>query len=130
MKRIARAHPRATLSVAAFDSPRNLRMIPAMDEEPARLKPKRWIAFLPLVILPLLAAAVIEGPRLKRAMEHQIAAALAAAGQGWAKVTVAGRDVEIRGEAPSTAAAGVARSLAAATFGVRRVDMHVGTAPQ
>ncbi|WP_374329640.1 hypothetical protein [Aestuariivirga sp.] len=129
MKRIAVTQMLTPPPAAGFDSPPKLRMIPAMDEKPARMNPKRWMAFLPLVILPLLAAAVIEGPRLRRMTEHQIAAALVAAGQGWAKVTVTGRDVEIRGEAPSPEAAAVARSLAAATFGVRRVDMHVGTVP-
>jgi hypothetical protein len=130
MKRIAATHHGDAPSAAAFDSPQKLRMIPAMDEKPAGLKPKRWLAHLPLVILPLLAAAVIEGPHLKRQMEHQLTAALAAAGQGWAKVTITGRDAEIRGEAPNWASAGTAQLVAAATFGVRRVAMHVGTAPQ
>ena len=107
MKRIAATHRGDVAArAAAFNSPQKLRMIPAMDEKPATLKPKRWLAHLPLVILPLLAAAVIEGPHLKRQMEHQLTAALAAAGQGWAKVTITGRDVEIRGEAPNRASPG------------------------
>jgi len=130
MKWIAVEDLRQTAPRPGSDSPRKLHMIPVMAEEPARLKPQRWLAHLPLVILPLLAAAVIEGPRLRHDMEHRLTVALGAAGQAWAKVTVSGRDVEIRGTAPGRAAAGVAQAVAAATFGVRRVDMHVGTAQQ
>lgn len=127
MKWIAVESLRPALPQPGSQPPPNLHMIPAMTAEPAGLKPKRWLAHLPLVILPLLAAAVIEGPRLKHDMEHRLAAALAAAGQGWAKVTVSGRDVEIRGAAPGQAAAGEARAVVTAQYGVRRVAMHVGT---
>jgi hypothetical protein len=98
-----------------------------MDEKPAILKPLRWLAHLPLVILPFLAAA-IDGPRMQRDVERRVAAALVASGHGWAKVAVDGQDAEIRGVAPSRAAVDSARRIAAATAGVRRVDMRVGTA--
>ena len=130
MKWIAVEALRPALARHGFDSPQKLHMIPVMDEKHSRLKPGRWLAHLPLVILPLLAAVVIDGPHVKRNIEHRLTAALAAAGQGWAKVTVSGRDVEIRGIAPDRAAAGVAQAVAAASFGVRRVAMHVGTAQQ
>ena len=87
----------------------------------------RWVAHLPLVILPFLAAAV-ESPRLERGVERRALAALVSSGNGWARVSVSGRDVEIRGMAPDRAAVEAARAIALATAGVRRVDMRVGTA--
>lgn len=98
-----------------------------MRERVAILRPLRWLAHLPLAILPFLAAA-IEGPRLERVLQHRVEGALAAAGAGWAKVTADGRDLEIRGLAPDRAAAETARRVAAGVYGVRRVDMRTGTA--
>ena len=95
----------------------------AMDEPTSHMKPLRWLAHVPLVILPFLAAAAIEGPRLQHQVEGRVMAALAAAGQGWATFTVAGRDVEIRGLAPDRGAADAARAAVTATPGVRRVDV-------
>lgn len=92
------------------------------------MKPIRWLAFLPLAILPLLAAGATEGPRLEQALEARIGAALQGAGQGWARPSVSGRDLLITGTAPDKAAATLARSSAAATFGVRTVQMRVVTA--
>lgn len=88
------------------------------------MKPIRWLAFLPLVILPVLAAGATEGRRLERALEARIGEALEEARQGWARHKVSGRDVLITGTAPDQAAAERARSAAAATFGVRTVQMR------
>lgn len=90
------------------------------------MKPMRWLAHLPLVILPFLAAAAIEGPVLRSMLAREVTAALADAGQGWAKVTLHGRDVEIRGQSPGTSAAGAARAAAAAVAGVRRITLRSG----
>ncbi|MCA3560659.1 MAG: BON domain-containing protein [Aestuariivirga sp.] len=90
------------------------------------LKPLRWLVHLPLAILPFLAAAVIDGPKLGPEIGRRVQAALADAGQGWAKPMVTFRDVEIRGEAPDRAAVERARAAVAGTEGVRHVDMHVG----
>ena len=109
------------------DSMRELHIVPEMTGPAAYMKPVRWVAYLPLVILPLLAARVTEGPRLVAAVEARVTEALSAAGQGWVKLMVDGRDIEIRGVAPDRAAADAAREAAAGTFGVRRVEMRVGT---
>ena len=92
------------------------------------MKPLRWVAHLPLAILPFLSAASIEGWQLEPVMERRVRDALQAAGQDWAKPMADGRDVEIRGWAPSVAARDAARQAALETFGVRRVVMHAGTA--
>ncbi|PZF76259.1 hypothetical protein DK847_13765 [Aestuariivirga litoralis] len=113
---------------AAIDSPWKLRNLPVMDESTVYLRPLRWIAFLPLALLPFLAAAALQGPRLEARLQRQLQAELAAAGQGWAEVTVRGRDVEMRGLAPDKAAAASAAAVAAASFGVRRLEIRTGTA--
>lgn len=108
------------------DSAHKLQNLPKMTAK-RDMKPMRWLAHLPLAILPLLAAAAIEGRRLEPALERRVNASLATAGQDWAKPIADGRDIEIRGEAPNRAAIDAARRAAAATFGVRRVVMHAGT---
>lgn len=112
-----------------FDSPQKLRIIRHMSEGSSVFRPMRWLAHLPLVVLPFLAAAVIDGPRLGPRLERSVTAALAGAGQGWAKPTVFGRDVEIRGVAPDRAAVDLARAVVEGTAGVRRVDMRVRSGP-
>lgn len=51
-----------------LDSPQKLRNSPPMAKPPPTMKPMRWLAHLPLVILPFLAAAAIQGRQLDRAM--------------------------------------------------------------
>ena len=109
------------------DSPQKLQDVPEMTRQPSYMKPLRWLAHLPLVILPFLAAKAIEGPRFRAAVQLNVATTLAAAGQDWAKPIATGRDIEIRGIAPNRAAVEAARAAAEGTFGVRRVSMHVGT---
>jgi hypothetical protein len=109
------------------DSPQELQSRPEMVQSRSYMKPLRWLAHLPLVILPFLAAMAVEGRGVKTTVQTQVTAALAVAGQEWAKPIAMGRDVEIRGIAPNRAAVEAARAAAAATFGVRRVNMHVGT---
>lgn len=111
----------------ARDSWRFWRSIPVMGESPAIMKPLRWLAHLPLAALPVLAAGV-EAPRLEQAVGRQVVAALAASGADWATVAVDGRDVEIRGVAPDRARIEAAHQAVAQAFGVRRVEMHAGTA--
>ena len=110
------------------DSPPRLHNAPDMTPQRRYMRPLRWLAFLPLAALPLLAAIVTEQQRLERTIAADVAAALAAAGQGWAKPMVSGRDVEIRGVSPDRAASDAARRVTAAVFGVRRVDMRTGAA--
>lgn len=98
-----------------------------MRETTARMRPLQWLACLPLALLPALAAAVIEGPRLKSDLVQNVTAALADAGQGWARVSLSGRDLEIRGTAPDHAAIAAAHRIASGIPGIRRVDMRAGT---
>lgn len=129
MKWFASARPADGVTAAEgghlSDSAHKLHNSHMTRHEPHVLKPFRWLAHLPLAILPLLAAAVVEGPRLERDLQDSVTEALSEAGQGWARVLADGRDIEIRGAAPDKAAAEMARGMAAATFGVRRVAMHV-----
>lgn len=127
MKLIATEGSRLIPDNGLPDSSHELQDAPEMRRSISSMKPLRWLAHLPLVILPFLAAMAIEGPRLRAAVQLNVATALAAAGQDWAKPIAVGRDVEIRGVAPSRAAVEAARAAAVATFGVRRVKMHVGT---
>ena len=111
------------------DSAEKLHDVPAMDETPTDMKPLRWLAHLPLAILPFLAASFLEGPRLSRQLEQRVTAALAEHNHGWAKVLVRGRDVEVRGVAPAQAAADAAHLEGKAIWGVRSIEMRVGVQP-
>lgn len=109
------------------DSCQRLHIATRMTQNHRYMKPLRWVAHLPLAILPLLAAGAIKGRRLEPVMESRVRAALAAAGHDWAKPMADGRDIEIRGTAPSSAAREAARRAVLDTFGVRRVTIHAGT---
>ena len=114
------------IGMPGSDSTEKLHDVRVMDETPTDMKPLRWVAHLPLAILPFLAATFLEGPRLARQLEQRVTASLAEQNQGWAKVLVQGRDVEIRGLAPAQAAADAVLDEAKATWGVRSVAMRVG----
>ncbi|WP_421695377.1 hypothetical protein [Aestuariivirga sp.] len=47
-------------------------------------RPLRWLAHLPLAVLPLLAAVVLEGKHLQQNLLANAESRLAAQGQGWA----------------------------------------------
>ena len=96
-----------------------------MPAHPPIMKPQRWLAHLPLAVLPFLAAAAIDAPRLQAGLAQRAEAALAAAGQDWARVTADGRDIEIRGEAPDAGALQRAQAAVTGIFGVRRAVFHV-----
>lgn len=128
MKWIAFTGPPKDGAPPLADSAQKLRNAPIMTAPIPDMKPIRWLAFLPLSILPLLAAGATQGPRLERALEARIGEALEEAGQGWARHRVTGRDVLITGTAPDKTAAERARSAAAANFGVRTVRMRAVTA--
>lgn len=113
-----------------LDSHRKLRNSPAMfgpHSSAHPMKPMRWVAHLPLVILPVLAAAAIQGPFLRSALTRDVTAALAASGQEWARVVLHGRDVELWGKPPGRAAVTEARAAAAAVWGVRQVTLRTGS---
>ena len=53
-----------------LDSPSKLRNSPTMPKPTLTMNPMRWLAHLPLTILPFLAAAAIEGRRLDLSTPH------------------------------------------------------------
>lgn len=67
MKRIAVTEGNVDSPSPFLDSPQKLRNSPPMPKPTPTLKPMRWLAHLPLAILPFLAAAAIEGRQLDRA---------------------------------------------------------------
>ena len=64
MKRVAETAGNVDSPCPFLDSPSKLRNSPAMPGSTLHMKPIRWLAHLPLAILPFLAAASIEGRRL------------------------------------------------------------------
>lgn len=64
MKRIAETAGNVDSPCPLLDSPPKLRNSPPMPGTTHHMKPMRWLAHLPLAILPFLAAASIEGRRL------------------------------------------------------------------
>lgn len=62
----------------SLDSHHALQNYPAMQHAGPVMKPMRWVAHLPLVILPLLAASAIEGPFLRATLSREVTASLAA----------------------------------------------------
>lgn len=95
-----------------------------MTPLPSPFRPVRWLAHLPLVILPFLAAVVIQGPGVGPELVRRAEMRLQAAGQGWAKLAAYGRNIEIKGVAPSRTAADTALAAVAGTYGVRRATLH------
>ena len=85
-------------------------------------RPSKWVLYAPVAILPLLAAWVLNGNSVQEDLAVRSAAALKAAGAGWAKLSVSGRDATLSGEAPSADAIAEATKAVAGTYGVRRVE--------
>ena len=125
MKSFADTEGLSTGDRPTLDSPAKLHDIPAMHEILSGMRPVRWLAFLPLVILPFLAALVLQAPFATALLGREVQKRLAESGQGWADVVVTGRDVQIRGVAPDRAAADAAYRTVAETFGVRRAELRV-----
>lgn len=125
MKWITHTKGLSTAVSGTLDSPRKLRDIPDMREIISGMRPLRWLAHLPLAVLPFLAALVIQVPPASAWLARTVEQRLAAAGQGWAKVEVSGRDVEIRGIAPDRAAADAAYRIVIESFGVRHAVLRV-----
>ena len=70
MKRIAEPMANVDSPCPFLDSPSKLRNSPEMPGPTLHMKPMRWLAHLPLAILPFLAAAAIEGRRLDLSTPH------------------------------------------------------------
>jgi hypothetical protein len=96
-----------------------------MQEVLSGMRPLRWLAYLPLAILPFLAAFVIQGPQASAWLAREVEQRLAVSGQGWAKVLASGRDIEIRGIAPDHAAADAAYRTVVESYGVRRAMLRI-----
>lgn len=84
-----------------------------------------WLlGLVPLLVLWFAANQLID-PQIAADLQERVAQALSGKGAGWAKVTVAGRDVRILSTAPDAGAKGDALAVAASVDGVRRVSDDV-----
>ena len=83
---------------------------------------RRWIRPGLVATVPLtLVALLMQQSAIERDLAGRAAARLAIDGQGWAAVEVFGRDVTIRGTAPTTESRVTAERAVAAVVGVRAV---------
>lgn len=89
------------------------------------MRPLRWIAHLPIALLPFLAAVVLETTPFQRSLLAAAELRLSQAGQGWSRVVISGRDAQLRGSAPSEADAAAALAIVAATPGIRQVERRL-----
>lgn len=83
-------------------------------------RPKKWLLYCPVALLPFIAAAALNGNRVIADVAGRAAGSLDQAGAAWAKLTFDGRDATIAGDAPDEAAIETAVRAVAATPGVRR----------
>lgn len=79
-----------------------------------------WWGLLPLVLVGV-GAWFFSRPALEADLQRQAEAALKAAGQGWARVRVEGRDAALEGKAPSRVALEAAKKAVLKVYGIRRV---------
>ena len=88
-------------------------------------RPLRWIwGLIPVAFLAAMAYFFVT-PQIELELELRTAQALARANHSWAEVRVEGRDITLRGTAPSEAALREALDAAASAEGVRRVSHNV-----
>jgi outer membrane protein OmpA-like peptidoglycan-associated protein len=92
----------------------------AMGESGMCQPKKWWWGLIPLALLWILAASLKTGP-IQTDLAQRAGAALGAAGLGWGKVTMAGRDAALAGEAFEEGQRPTAVALADGTHGVRLV---------
>lgn len=95
-------------------------------------RPQKWIWGLVPIGFLTAVAYFFAAPQIATELELSASGALQKAGQGWARVSVEGRNVTLRGSAPDQAALDAAVDAAAQARGVRRVDhdVVVRTAPR
>lgn len=94
-------------------------------------RPHYWLwGLIPLALLAAIAYSLTT-PELESRLALAASAALAEAGEPWARITVTGRDVTLHGTAPSQENLDDALAAAASADGVRRVrhDVVVRVAP-
>lgn len=85
----------------------------------------RWVSYLPLSILPYLAAVALQGRDFQQNLAETAQARLNAAGQGWGHVLIDGRDAQLRGTAPTEADALAGLAIVQGTPGIRRVERRL-----
>jgi hypothetical protein len=85
------------------------------------LRPKKWVLYSPIAVLPFMAALFLQGKALQDDIATRARAALAATGASWAQIEVRGRDVAIKGDSPDGKALEAAIAALMATDGVRLV---------
>jgi OOP family OmpA-OmpF porin len=85
-------------------------------------RPLYWLwGLIPLALVALLAL-YFRPPPIQQDLTARANAALSEAGEGWASVTLDGRDLRLSGIAPSEGAQTQAEEIALSTWGVRVVD--------
>lgn len=88
-----------------------------------KCNPRKWLLWaIPMAGLPLLAALWLNGKGIETGLAAASKESLAAAKADWAKVSFAGRDALLEGDAPGRSAIADAVKAVAGTEGVRRVD--------
>ncbi|MCB1377885.1 MAG: hypothetical protein KDK89_05890, partial [Alphaproteobacteria bacterium] len=92
-------------------------------------RPRKWLLYAPVAILPFLAALVLNGSAVLEDVAVRAQNSLFAAKADWAKLTFDGRDARLTGEAPNDEAADAAVAAVAATYGVRRVEGIIRVVP-
>src|SRR5882672_3422668 len=94
-----------------------------------RFRPSKWVLYAPVAALPLLAALFINGRTVHQDLVDRAASALMKGGDGWASLTVEGRDATISGEAPSAEAVDQAVKIVAGIHGIRLVESATRVVP-
>ncbi|MCA0405083.1 MAG: OmpA family protein [Proteobacteria bacterium] len=85
-------------------------------------QPRKWLwGLLPLFLLGILAGYWQQAD-METELTRRSTAALSAAGLGWGKVAISGRDAILSGEAPSPEAKAVALKTIMAQDGIRRAS--------
>lgn len=87
-----------------------------------KCNPRKWLYWVPLAGLPLLAALWLNTAPIERKLTETARASLAGIKADWAKLSFDGRDARLEGAAPGLRAIEDAVKAVAGTDGVRRVD--------
>ncbi len=86
------------------------------------LKPRKWLLYSPVAILPFLAAMSLGTGPAQQELLARAATALESASAPWAHVTVSGRDAVVTGLAPTATDRDRALAALAGVAGLRRID--------
>lgn len=83
---------------------------------------RHWMVYAPVALLPLLAAWALGSAAIEADLVKRGRSSLDAAGAGWAKLAIEGRDARLAGDSPSQEAIDAAVAALLATRGIRLVE--------